>query len=132
MHKNHKILTDNGIQFTYRLLKKPPKDKEHPFDKLCGEYNIEHRLTQFSHPWTNGQVERMNRTLKNATVHTYHYQTLKQLKHHLYDFLKAYNYAKKLKVLKFKTPAQLIMEEFQKNPKIFHVKPNHYNWGLNT
>ena len=32
--------------------------------------NIEHRLTKPRCPWTNGQVERMNRTLKDATVET--------------------------------------------------------------
>ena len=30
--------------------------------------NIEHRLTFPGNPWTNGQVERMNRTIKKATV----------------------------------------------------------------
>jgi transposase InsO family protein len=29
---------------------------------------IEHRLTKVNHPWTNGQVERMNRTIKEAPV----------------------------------------------------------------
>jgi transposase InsO family protein len=26
-------------------------------------HGIEHRLTKVNHPWTNGQVERMNRTI---------------------------------------------------------------------
>ena len=38
------------------------------FDMLCEANGIEHRLTKPNHPWTNGQVERMNRTLKEATV----------------------------------------------------------------
>jgi len=40
-----------------------------------------------SHPWTNGQVERMNKTLKNATVKKYYYRLHQQLKEHLYDGL---------------------------------------------
>jgi hypothetical protein len=34
---------------------------------------IEHRKTKVRHPWANGQVERMNRTLKEATVNNFHY-----------------------------------------------------------
>ena len=30
--------------------------------------DIDHRLTKPKHPWTNGQVERMNRTIKDATI----------------------------------------------------------------
>src|SRR6516162_1370518 len=67
----HTILTDNGIQFCDL-----PKNRSgptarwqtHMFDLLCRAHGIEHRLTKPNHPWTNGQVERMNRTLKEATV----------------------------------------------------------------
>ena len=31
------------------------------FDMICEAIGIEHRLTRPNHPWTNGQVERMNR-----------------------------------------------------------------------
>nr|MBL0687258.1 transposase family protein [Sulfurospirillum sp.] len=80
--KIRKILTDNGAQFSYRLLSKhlTPKNKVHPFDTICLKESIEHRLTQFRHPWTNGLVERMNRTIKEATVKIYFYETLKELK----------------------------------------------------
>jgi transposase InsO family protein len=65
-YKIHTVLTDNGIQFTKR------EGKEAywtiPFDRLCDALGIEHRLTKINHPWTNGQVERMNRTIKEATV----------------------------------------------------------------
>src|SRR5271168_4151984 len=35
----------------------------------------------------NGQVERMNRTIKQATVKRYHYEDHDQLRRHLADFL---------------------------------------------
>jgi transposase InsO family protein len=44
----------------------------HIFDRVCQEHEIEHRLTKVNHPWTNGQVERMNRTIKDATVKRYY------------------------------------------------------------
>ncbi len=65
-YKIHTILTDNGIQFTNQ--KRHKYAFQHIFDRACEENDIEHRLTKVSHPWTNGQVECMNKTLKNATV----------------------------------------------------------------
>ena len=44
----------------------------HLFDRLCRQRGIEHRLTMPNHPWINGQVERMNRTIKDTTVKRYH------------------------------------------------------------
>ena len=38
------------------------------FNMICEANGIEHRLTKPNHPWTNGQVERMNRTIKEAPV----------------------------------------------------------------
>ena len=131
-YKVHTVLTDNGIQFTYRLLAQPPKSRTHPFDAVCAELNIEHRLTQVGHPWTNGQVERMNRTLKDATVAHFHYDTHAQLKRHLHDFLNAFNHARKLKALKWRTPVEKIFETHAAKPEIFHSDPYHYSLGLKT
>src|SRR3954447_24601254 len=85
-YKIHTVLTDNGIQF--RL---PPRHANgptarhttHMFDLRCREHGIEHRFTKINHPWTNGQVERMNRTIKDATVKRYHYDDHNQLRRHL-------------------------------------------------
>jgi hypothetical protein len=78
------------------------------FDMRCQENGIEHRLTKIEHPWTNGQVERMNRTIKEATVQSYHYDRHDQLEAHLADFITAYNYARRLKTLKGLTPYEYI------------------------
>ena len=48
----------------------------------------------------NGQVERMNRTIKEATVKRYHYETHNQFRQHLTDFVAAYNFARRLKTLR--------------------------------
>jgi transposase InsO family protein len=74
------------------------------FDMLRDANGVEHRLTKPNHPWTNGQVERMSRTLKEATVQRYHYSTHAQLKAHAHAFLMAYNFAKRLKTLRGLNP----------------------------
>ena len=43
------------------------------------------------------QVERMNRTLKEATVRRYHYDSHHQVRQHMQIFLDAYNFAQRLK-----------------------------------
>ena len=129
-YKIHTILTDNGIQFTNR--KKDKTAGWHIFDRVCDENGIEHRLTKIAHPWTNGQVERMNRTIKEATVKRHYYDNHDQLRSHLSDFIDAYNYARRLKTLKGLTPYEYICKIWTKEPKRFTVNPTHQSPGLNT
>ncbi len=103
--------SDNGVHFCDppHLRSGPTATwRTHMFDMLCEKHGIEHRLTKPNHPWTNGQVERMNRTLKEATVKRYHYETHDQLLSHLDAFLAAYNFAKRLKTLRGLTPHEFI------------------------
>ena len=93
-YKIRTVLTDNGVQFCDQPSRRngpTARLRMHMFDKTCREHEIEHRLTKPNHPWTNGQVERMNRTIKEATVKRYHYDHHDQLRRHLADFLDAYN-----------------------------------------
>ena len=134
-YKINIVLTDNGIQFTFapRYRKGPTaRYMTHMFDMRCQENGIEHRLTKVRHPWTNGQVERMNRTIKQATVKRYHYDSHKQFETHLKDFVNAYNYARRLKTLKGLTPYEYICKIWTNEPKRFKLNPIHQMPGLNT
>lgn len=129
-YRIHTVLTDNGVQFTNR-----PQDAHalsHIFDRVCHEHDIEHRLTKVNHPWTNGQVERMNRTIKEATVRRYHYDGHEQLRGHLEDFLAAYNFARRLKTLGGLTPYEFICKTWTVEPKRFTLNPIHQMPGLNN
>lgn len=113
--KIHRILTDNGAEFTYRLLPKAKQtQKTHPFDLICEENVIKHKLIQFRHPWTNGQVERFNRELKNKTVKRCKYESQAALKAGLEEWVNWYNAECQLKTLKGKTPNQFILD-YQSN-----------------
>jgi transposase InsO family protein len=134
-YKIHTVLTDNGIQFTF-----PPRYADgptarymtHMFDMRCRENGIEHRLTKVKHPWTNGQVERMNRTIKEATVQRFHYDDHPQLETHLADFINAYNFGRRLKTLKGLTPYEFICKSWTSEPNRFRLDPIHQMPGLNT
>ena len=94
-----------------------------PSTYACARNDIDHRLTKPKHPWTNGQVERMNRTIKDATVKRFHYDTHDQLRSHLADFVSAYNFAKRLKTLKGLTPYEYLCRAWTKEPERFTLNP---------
>jgi len=129
-YRIHIVLTDNGIQFTNR--KKDTYAFAHIFGRVCAENDIEHRLTKVNHPWTNGQVERMNRTIKDATVKRYHYDSHEQLRDHLQLFVDAYNHARRLKTLRGLTPYEFICQAWMKEPERFRVDPSHHIPGPYT
>ena len=143
-YKVHTVLTDNGVQFTTpgnvasaaKLIREALDRGElvwaHGFELVCAQNGIDHRLTRPNHPWTNGQVERMNRTLKEATVRRYYYENHDQLRAHLAAFVAAYNFAKRLKTLKGLTPFEHICKCWTEEPNRFIVDPTHLSPGLNT
>ena len=108
------MLTGNGVQFTAR--KQDIWDSEHIIDRVCNEHGIEPRLTKVNHPWTNGQVERTNRTIKDATVKRHRHDTHDQLRAHLQLFVGACNHAQRLKTLRGFTPAECIHQTWTKQP----------------
>jgi transposase-like protein len=132
----HTVLTDNGMAFADL-----PKNRGGPtrrwlgvhiFDRVCRENGIEHRLTKPYHPWTNGQAERMNRTVKDATIKVFHYPDVESLKAHVLAFVMAYNFAKHLKRLQWRTPFQAICEAWTKDPAPFKINPHHLIPGPHT
>ena len=143
-YKIHTVLTDNGTHFTTpgnensaapsikRALENREIFRAHAFELACARNDIDHRLTKPKHPWTNGQVERMNRTLKEATVRRYHYDSHDQLREHLAAFLAAYNFAKRLKTLRGLTPHEYIRKCWTENPDQFRLNPFHHIAGLYT
>jgi transposase InsO family protein len=143
-YKIHTVLTDNGTHFTdpkrdgwtaaevKQLLAEKARFRCHAFVLACAQNDIDHRLTKPNHPWTNGQVERMNRTIKDATVKRYHYESHEQLREHLRTFLVAYNFARRLKTLKGQTVFEFITQKWTSQPGRFKIHPDHLIPGPNT
>jgi transposase InsO family protein len=143
-YKVHTVLTDNGTHFTdpggeswsvteiKDMIERKQPFWAHAFEVACARNDIDHRLTKPKHPWTNGQVERMNRTIKDATVKRFHYETHNELRSHLSDFVSAYNFAKRLKTLKGLSPYEFICKAWTKEPERFTLSPLQQMPGLNT
>lgn len=90
----------------------------HLFDRICAEHGIEHRLTKLNHPWTNGQVGRMNRTFKAeqrclhcSAVNPYDDAIHDELRQHLQLFIDTYNHARRLKTLRGLTPYEFVLQQ---------------------
>ncbi|SDY42032.1 Integrase core domain-containing protein [Jannaschia faecimaris] len=132
-YRIHTILTDNGIQFAEQprnrntIYSRPMR-----FNMICEANGIEHRLTKPNQPWTNGQVERMNRTIKDATVKRYNYDNHEELRTHLGDFMAAYSFARRLKTLGGLTPYEYICKIWTSEPDRFIIDPINQMPGLNT
>ena len=105
--------------------------RAHAFELACARNDIDHPTTKPKHPWTNGQVERMNRTIKDATVKRFYHETHDQLREHLANFVAAYNFAKRLKTLKGLTPYEFICKFWTNEARRFTSNPHHQIPGPN-
>ena len=142
-YKIHTVLTDNGTHFTdpagdgwtpediKAMRAKGEQFLCHAFEFACADLDIQHRLTKPRHPWTNGQVERMNRTIKDATVKRFYYESHEQLTKHLGDFISAYNFARRLKTLRGLKPYESICKAWTDQPHRFISNPHHQLPGPN-
>lgn len=74
----------------------------------------------------------MIRTIKDATVKSFHYALITDLPRYARDWLLAYNYAKQLKVIRFKTPDEVIRQLSEKKLETFIRPPNHDMLGPNS
>lgn len=126
----HRILTDNGTEFTYRGMpqdKRPRyrsgEERSHPFTRTCKRNKIKHKMTKFRHPWTNGQVERLNRRIKDETIFKIRYSSYEALEEDLARWQDQYNLQTKLKSIKKLTPYEKVIEYFKEHPERFFRQP---------
>jgi transposase InsO family protein len=131
------ILTDNGLEFTNRLLKSKKGElctKLSKMDVKCQENKIEHRLTAPFTPKTNGMVERVNGIIKTNTILKTKYQSVLEMETDLARFLVYYNLDRRhgsiRKELNVKTPFNAIEKWYQLKPEIFKLTPIEFKNNL--
>lgn len=124
------VLTDNGLEFTNRLLKNKKGEycaKPSKLDVVCEENNIDHRCTKPFTPKTNGMVEKANDIIKSKTIKITTYDNLNQMNHDLTEFLVHYNLYRRhgslRRELKVKTPLDAVEKWYELDPEIFTEDP---------
>lgn len=121
----HRVLTDNGREFTLKSAKNRWGKVKVPsfFDVILEAAGVKHKTTKVKHPWTNGMAERAVRTVKDHTVKLFRYETETQMIESLYRFQDHHNLYRKQKVLKGKTPWEMTLRWFVKEPQLFINDP---------
>ena len=87
------VWTDNGLEFTNRLIKSKKGElcqKPSKLDAVCNANHIEHRLTKPNTPKTNGMVERANGIIKKETILKENYANKEEMNDALIVFLVYY------------------------------------------
>lgn len=134
-YRTHTVLTNNGIQFRFAPChadRSKARYMSHMFAMRCQQRGIENRFTRINNPWTNGQVERMHRTIKDATIKRFHYDNHVQLRQHLTDLVAAYNFSRRLKRPRRLTPYKFICKTWAAEPSCFKANLHHQMSGLST
>jgi len=110
--KIERILTDCGAEYTTWHQE---AISNHKFEKTCKRHGIKHTTTKVKHPWTNGYVERLNKTLLDefysVVFRKKRYESIDQLQVDLDNFMDYYNYRRthqgyKLKKKGYRIPAE--------------------------
>ena len=110
--KIERILTDCGTEYTTWHEQAIPN---HEFEKTCKKLGIKHTTTKVKHPWTNGYVERLNKTILDefysVAFRKKRYESIEALQIDLDNFMDYYNYRRthqgyKLKKNGYRIPAE--------------------------
>jgi hypothetical protein len=106
--KFEEVITDNGPEFG----PKGSKQKHgHPFERMLIELGIKHRYCKPYRPQTNGKVERFWRTLQEDLIRETDFDSLKELKDELIQYLYYYNHQRPHQGIEGKTPADMCRKD---------------------
>jgi transposase-like protein len=124
------VLTDNGLEFTNRLLKNKKGEyctKPSKLDVICNKNDIDHRCTKPFTPKTNGMVEKANDIIKKGTIKKTTYNSLQEMNADLMNFLVHYNLYRRhgslRRELNVKTPFDAVNKWHKLDSTIFKENP---------
>jgi IS30 family transposase len=85
----HTVPSDDGGQFAQHDKRAANGFVGHIFGAIRAANGIEHRQTKPYPPWTKGQAERRVRTIKDATVKSFHHASINDPRRHVRDWPQA-------------------------------------------
>jgi hypothetical protein len=98
---------------------------ETPFGRTCRALGFEHCLAASPDPWTRSSGSRMEDMLQDVTFASQAY-----LVRLLSQFVHAYNFRRRLKTLRGKTPHEFLCRAWTEKPDLFVRDPHHDLLGL--
>jgi transposase-like protein len=99
--------------------------RESPFSRACRKSGIEHCLAADPDPWTRSSGSRMGDMLQDVTFTSEAY-----LVRLLGQFVHAYDFRRRLKTLRGKTPHEFFCQAWSERPDLFLRDPHHELLGL--
>ena len=119
-----KVLTDNGKEFTDRFCATGQRDPtgNHPFDQICIEHAIDHRLIKPRHPQTNGMIERFNGRIAEI-LNTTRCRSGEHLHDTLKRYVKLYNQHIPQRALEHSAPIEALKRWYRERPDLFRKWP---------
>jgi transposase InsO family protein len=102
------VLSDNGTQFTGRLLK-PQLRVEVLFERICRENDITQRFTKVASPTTTGKIERIHQTMREFLEDHPPFASLEAAQRAFDGWRAEYNELRPHQSLEMATPASLFV-----------------------
>ena len=120
------VLTGAGSQFTAL---QPPGGKNarpvesHPFARVCRARNILHEVLPPDQPWNIAQIGTVKNAAPGRSKAHAHYPGHDDLREHFLAFFKTYNFDRRLKTLRGRTPFEFVCQRWMESPEQFHQTP---------
>jgi len=120
----HRLLQDNGTEYTAARWRNEKGRSHHPFEELAHQLGIRLTFIKPAHPWTNGSCERLHQTLLHEfyipALCSKRYTTVEDLNYDLQLFLHWYNYQRTHmgRRLRGKVPAQVYFSGKTASPNL--------------
>ncbi|MEX2455603.1 MAG: IS481 family transposase [Rhodospirillaceae bacterium] len=94
-----------------------------PFAAICRKHGIAHDLIATSDPWTIARDGRQQRSRRDPRTPCY-YRDHDHLRQHFFAFFDSYNFTRRLKTLKGRTPYEFVCRFWEREPRHFRVAPH--------